>query len=67
MNALAKATKALKTLNPRNGLGIYLESPETNPEGRVIDYDNDFVVIKDKYPKARYILDLNQSSSNLQD
>ena len=53
MNALAKATKTLQTLNPRNGLGIYLESPETNPEGRVIAYDDDFVVINDKYPKAR--------------
>ena len=38
----------------RYGLGVYVEHPERNPEGRVVDYDEDFVVINDKYPKARY-------------
>lgn len=40
--------------DPRDGLGIYAERPEDNPEGRVVDYDDDFVVIRDKFPKARY-------------
>lgn len=38
--------------DPRDGLGIYIEHPEQNPEGRVVEYDDDYVVIKDKYPKA---------------
>lgn len=37
----------------RDGLGIYIQYPERNPEGRVIEYDDEFVVIQDKYPKAR--------------
>jgi aprataxin len=51
-----KAAKPSKGWNPRDGLGIYIESPETNPEGRVLEYDDDFVVITDKYPKARSVL-----------
>ena len=38
----------------RNGLGMYIEHPEKNPEGLVVEYDDDFVVINDKFPKARY-------------
>jgi aprataxin len=38
----------------RNGLSIYIEKPETNPEGLVVEYDDDFVVINDMFPKARY-------------
>jgi aprataxin len=53
---LGKALSAVKSLDPRNGLGVYLDKPETNPEGRIVEYDDDFVVITDKYPKARYIL-----------
>lgn len=39
----------------RDGLGTYIEKPETNPEGLVVEYDDDFVVINDKFPKARYV------------
>jgi aprataxin len=52
-SALAKAQNALKGWDPRNGLGIYIDKPETNPEGLVVEYDDDYVVIRDKYPKAR--------------
>lgn len=38
--------------DPRDGLGVYLKNPEQNPEGAVVEYDDDFVVINDKYPKA---------------
>ncbi|KAJ4349247.1 aprataxin-like protein [Ascochyta clinopodiicola] len=38
----------------RDGLGLYIEKPETNPEGLVVEYDDDFVVINDKFPKASY-------------
>lgn len=55
-SSLTKAKNVLKSLDPRNGLGAYLEKPETNPEERIVEYDDDFVVINDKYPKARYIL-----------
>ena len=55
-DAPEKVSKPKKGWDPRDGLGIYIESPETNPEGRVLDYDDDFVVITDKYPKARYVL-----------
>ncbi|KAF1949827.1 HIT-like protein [Byssothecium circinans] len=43
---------AWKTHVGRYGLGAYIEHPERNPDGRVIDYDDEFVVINDKYPKA---------------
>ncbi|KAF1933294.1 HIT-like protein [Didymella exigua CBS 183.55] len=39
-------------LDARNGLGLYIEHPEKNPEGLVVEYDDDFVVINDKFPKA---------------
>lgn len=49
-----KAPKnAMKTWDPRNGLSIYIDKPETNPEGLIVEYDSDFVVINDKFPKAR--------------
>jgi aprataxin len=54
-STLEKAKNAVKGWDPRNGLGVYLEKPETNPEGRVVEYDDDFVVIRDKFPKARYV------------
>ena len=50
---IEKATKAAKRWDPRNGLGVYIERPETNPEKKVLKYDDDFVVIADKFPKAR--------------
>jgi aprataxin len=53
-STLEKAKNALKGWDPRNGLGVYLDKPETNPEGRIVEYDDDFVVIRDKFPKARY-------------
>ncbi|PVI02963.1 HIT-like protein [Periconia macrospinosa] len=48
------APKQYKTYahNFKEGLGIYIEHPERNPEGRVVEYDDDFVVINDKFPKA---------------
>lgn len=39
----------------REGLGVYIAHPEKNPEGLVVEYDSDFVVIRDKFPKARYL------------
>ncbi|KAF2825691.1 HIT-like protein [Ophiobolus disseminans] len=39
-------------IHGRDELGVYIHSPETNPEGRIVSYDDDFVVIRDKYPKA---------------
>lgn len=54
LKAFDKAKKSFKNLDPRNGLAAYLEHPDTNPEGRVVEYDDDFVVIRDKFPKARY-------------
>ncbi|CAO2655242.1 Nn.00g103060.m01.CDS01 [Neocucurbitaria sp. VM-36] len=48
----SKAKSAVQGWDPRNGLAIYIEKPETNPEGRVVEYDDDYVVINDKYPKA---------------
>lgn len=38
----------------RDGLKVYIEHPEKNPEGLVVEYDDEFVVIRDKFPKARY-------------
>jgi len=54
-NTTQKATKTAKRWDGRNGLGVYIESPETNPENKILEYDEDFVVITDKYPKARYV------------
>jgi aprataxin len=53
-STIEKAKNVVKGWDPRNGLGVYLDKPETNPEGRVVEYDDDFVVIRDKFPKARY-------------
>ena len=36
----------------REGLGAYLSNPETFPASIVIDYNDDFVIIHDKFPKA---------------
>lgn len=47
---------AARGFNVRDGLGVYIEKPEANPEGLVVEYDDDFVVITDKYPKARQAL-----------
>ncbi|CBX96539.1 hypothetical protein LEMA_P108040.1 [Plenodomus lingam JN3] len=47
-----RAKKTVGRLDPRNGLGVYIDHPESNPEGRVIEYDDEFVVINDKFPKA---------------
>lgn len=48
-----KKAAVSKPWDPRNGLGLYIENAAANPEGRVLEYDEDFVVITDKYPKAR--------------
>lgn len=48
----AKPTK--RGFDARDGLGVYIEHPEKNPEGLVVDYDDEFVIINDKFPKARY-------------
>lgn len=61
-STLEKAKNIVKGWDPRNGLGIYIENPETNPEGRIVEYDDDFVVIKDKYPKARHVHPLSNHS-----
>jgi aprataxin len=45
-----------RSFDARNGLGLYIEKPEANPEGLVVEYDDDFVVINDKFPKARFVL-----------
>ena len=50
-----KATKIAQRWDGRNGLGVYIETPETNPDNKILEYDDDFVVITDKYPKARYV------------
>lgn len=51
--SVKQASKALASRDPRNGLSVYIDQPETNPEGLVVEYDDDFVVINDKFPKAR--------------
>jgi aprataxin len=53
-STLERTKNVLKGWDPRNGLGVYIEKPETNPEGLIVEYDDEFVVIKDKFPKARY-------------
>lgn len=50
---LGQVKNVIEGFDPRNSLGVYLEHPEQNPEGRIVDFDDDFVVIKDKFPKAR--------------
>ena len=39
-----------RKFNGRNGLLEYLRDPANHPS--VLDYNNDFVIIKDLYPKA---------------
>lgn len=39
-----------KRIDGRDGLGAYISHPENDPA--VVEYDDDFVVIRDKYPKA---------------
>ncbi|KAJ4320720.1 aprataxin-like protein [Neodidymelliopsis sp. IMI 364377] len=46
------AKPSQRSFDARNGLGLYIEKPEANPEGLVVEYDDDFVVINDKFPKA---------------
>ncbi|KAF2438614.1 HIT-like protein [Karstenula rhodostoma CBS 690.94] len=48
----SRTSSSPKNFDGRDGLGIYIQHPERNPEGRVIDYDDEFVVIQDKFPKA---------------
>ncbi|KAL5381131.1 hypothetical protein DPSP01_007386 [Paraphaeosphaeria sporulosa] len=48
----SRPASSSKNFNGRDGLGIYVQYPERNPEGRVIEYDDEFVVIQDRYPKA---------------
>jgi hypothetical protein len=54
-STLEKAKNLVKGWDPRNGLGIYIDAPEENPEGRIVSYDDEFVVIRDKFPKASYV------------
>jgi aprataxin len=44
------SSSMFSSLDRRKGLGDYLKHPEDNP--RVLGYNDDFVVIKDLYPKA---------------
>ena len=46
--ALPKSTKWTNVLDL---LGVYIDHPELHPD-RVVSYDDDFVVIRDAYPKA---------------
>ncbi|KAF2651414.1 HIT-like protein [Lophiostoma macrostomum CBS 122681] len=48
--SIQHATK--RTFDMRDGLGVYIEHPELNPEGLVISHDPSYVVIRDKYPKS---------------
>ncbi|KAF2633047.1 HIT-like protein [Macroventuria anomochaeta] len=57
------AKPVMRGFDARNGLGLYIEHPEKNPEGLVVEYDDDFVVINDKFPKARYASSLLFQSS----
>jgi aprataxin len=41
-----------KAFDVRDGLGIYIEHPEKFFPSPVIQFDDEFVVIIDKYPKA---------------
>lgn len=52
-----------KWADPRDGLLTYIEHPEADPA--VIEYDDDFVVIRDKYPKASVHLLLIPRSAEL--
>jgi aprataxin len=61
LNTTEKTRKVAKRFDRRDGLGVYIESPETNPENKVLEYDDDFVVITDKYPKARCVCELSHS------
>lgn len=48
-----KAQKPKLSFFPgRDGLGAYLESPQSFPPSRVIYYTDDFVAINDLYPKS---------------
>ncbi|KAF3037272.1 aprataxin-like protein [Didymella heteroderae] len=50
--AAVSAKAVRRGFDARDGLGLYIEHPEKNPEGLVVEYDDDFVVINDKFPKA---------------
>ncbi|KAF2703487.1 HIT-like protein [Pleomassaria siparia CBS 279.74] len=45
-------TAAKVGFDPRDGLIRYIEHPERITDGSVVEYDDKFVVIKDKFPKA---------------
>ncbi|KAL4968391.1 DNA 5'-adenosine monophosphate hydrolase [Aspergillus stella-maris] len=54
-SGLAKGTAKQapkKSYNPRDGLGAYIEKPETYPPNVVVYHNADFVVIHDLFPKA---------------
>ncbi|RMZ71155.1 hit domain-containing [Pyrenophora seminiperda CCB06] len=51
-DASSKSNAVLTNSGPRDQLFFYIDKPELNPEGRIVEYDDDFVVINDKYPKA---------------
>lgn len=42
--------------DPRDGLGVYIDKPEAQPPGAVVEYDDEFVLIRDLYPKSTYTL-----------
>ncbi|KAF2727866.1 HIT-like protein [Polyplosphaeria fusca] len=48
----SRKKKKTPTFNPRDGLGTYITSPSSHPLSRVLEYDDEFVVINDMYPKS---------------
>lgn len=57
--------KSSRAFDYKDGLGIFITHPEKNPEGKVIEYDDDFVVINDKFPKARSVHARTHSPSQI--
>jgi aprataxin len=49
-SSVAAVTQTFSKIDPRNGLSEYIRNPDKNP--RVLGYNDDFVIIKDLYPKA---------------
>ncbi|KAF2762710.1 HIT-like protein [Pseudovirgaria hyperparasitica] len=47
-----RKTQTSKIFSRRDGLGAYIESPDTFPPSRVVYYNEEVVCINDLYPKA---------------
>lgn len=57
-------TKSSSGFGPRDGLGAYIAKPELYPSSTVVYYNDDFVVIHDRYPKSSlHLLLLPRDSS----